>query len=266
MQIERRHGTTNQYAVRTQRINGKATKRYIGKVTDPAIQLFAENERLAAAEKLAYREECSREQENDRAAREILEWLCQWSSHWKVLRQLHEREMHSKPTAAPTPTTESDNKLPCLQEFNETCRLAEEGDADAQRQLDAWIAATPAILSEATDMIGTARDYLIQIVGSASAENSVLWQKKIDSDTSAILEDAGDDRLSQMYAEVTVLAWLDVMRSSIMPSLAGGDMNRASYWGTAMGRSQKRWSKISKAFRLHVKQSKKSQAEKKSAR
>ena len=79
-------------------------------------------------------------------------------------------------------------------------------------------------------MIAIVREYLIQFVCSASSESSALWQCRINTDVTAILSVAGDDPLSQMYAEVIVLAWLDVMRCSIMPSLPGQDVKRSSHW------------------------------------
>lgn len=253
MEIEKRTGTTNKYVTRTSRRDGRLQKRYIGKATDPVVQLFLESERLAHADELAYREACDREQEIDIAASKSLDWLCQWSSRWKVILLLREREMHSKPTV----TTASGQKPPGLHKFTSTCRLAEKGDDDAQRQVDAWIAETSEILNDATDIMAIARDHLMRFVGSASAEDSLLWQKRIDMDISAILREAGDDPLTRMYAEVVVLAMLDVMRSSLMPYLAGGDMKRSTYWGKAMDHAQRRWTKITKAFQQYLKHLKK---------
>ncbi len=55
MQIENRKGTANNYVVRTRRLNGKQQKRYIGKASDPVVQLFVEDERLAKADELDFR-------------------------------------------------------------------------------------------------------------------------------------------------------------------------------------------------------------------
>ncbi|TWT51391.1 hypothetical protein Pla22_41690 [Rubripirellula amarantea] len=261
MQIEKRNGTANNYVVHSQRISGKLEKRYIGKASDPVVQLYLEDERLAQANERAYHEACAAEKADDIEASKSLEWLCQWSSQWKVLRQIYEQDMHSKQAA---PTTTFRLELPGLHKFKDTCRRAQDGDADAQQLLDAWIAESPELLAEATDMIAVTREYLVGFVSSASSETSMLWQKRIDSDTSAILEDAGDDRLSRMFAEVAVLAWLDVMRCSLMPSLAGDDLKRSSYWGSVLRQSQKRWLKVSTAFQQHVKQSKKSRPRKSS--
>lgn len=262
MKTETRRGTGNKYLARTFRQGGKLHRRYIGKATDPVAQLLFDDEELAKAHEAAYQADCQLEKDNDIAASKTLDSLCQWSSNWKVITQLKEMQMRSKPTEV----TATERVCPGLHAFNETCRRANEGDPDAQRQIDIWIAETPQILSDATDMIETARDYLIQFAGSASAESSAIWETKIDSDVSAILEEAGDDPFSRMCAEVVALAKMDVMRSSMMPYLAGGDMKRSSYWGTAVGRSQKRWIKISKAFRQHQKQSSKLQARTSSTR
>lgn len=258
MQIETRNGTTNTYVIKTFRRDGKLQKRYIGKTSDPAVQLLLEDERLTRAHELAYHEACGIERDRDIATSESLEWLSQWALHWKAIRLLSELQMQSKPVAA----TPSERQLPGVHRFREVCRRAEAGDRDAQRQLDIWIAETPEMLSKVTDMIAITRDYLIQFVGSASAECSMLWQQQIDSKVTELLREAGDDPLSRMYAEVTTLAWLDVMRSSLMPHLAGDDRKRSTYWGSALGRSQRRWAQVSNAFQQHVKHSKKSRSRK----
>ncbi|TWT56527.1 hypothetical protein [Allorhodopirellula solitaria] len=249
MQIENRPGTTNTYVVSTFRRDGKLRKRYIGKASDSVVHLFVEYERLAKANEHAYREACSLEQDNDIAASKSLDWLCRWSAGWKVISKINELEMSSKPTSA----TASERELPGLHRINRICSLAQEGDPDAQRQLDIWIAETPEVLSVATDLMGLTREYLVQFVSSAAPENSMLWQKQIDEKSAQLCADLPDDPLSDMYAELTTLAWLDVMRSSLMPYVAGGDVTRSSYWGSELGRSQRRWTKISTAFQQHRK-------------
>ncbi|TWU51147.1 hypothetical protein [Rubripirellula reticaptiva] len=250
MEIESRRGTLNKYATQTFRLDGKLQKRYIGKASDPVVQLFFESEQLDKAVERADRETRRREKDDDLAAARSLDWLAQWSTNWKVISELRGKNMHKKPT----PSCEAERELPRLHRFKETCRRSEDGDLDAQRQLDIWIAETPEILSRATDTISIVREYLIQFVGRASPECSVLWRKQLDLKTAEIMCDAGDDALSRMYAEVAVLAWFDFMRSSLMPCLAGGDMKRSAYWGSALTLSQKRWLSIEKAFRQHLKQ------------
>lgn len=250
MRIESRPNSTKQYFTRTFRSGGKLHKRYVGKASDPVAQLFFENEQLAKAERAAYRKSCRAEREDELEAVKSLDWLAQWSATWKVLAQLHEKKMHNKPAR----TSETERKLPGLHRFKEVCREAEAGDSEAQRQLDVWIAGTPEILKQATEMIAITREHLMRFVSSASPESSVLWEKQIDAKTVEILAEAGDDPLGRMYAEVTVLAWFDYARSSLMPYLVGGDIKRSGYWGVALRRSEKRWLQVEKAFGQHLKQ------------
>ncbi|MCM2371901.1 hypothetical protein [Aporhodopirellula aestuarii] len=261
MQIEQRKGTAKNYVVLARRLNGKRQKRYIGKASDPVVQLFVEEERLAKANELAHREACCRERDNDIAANISLEWLSEWSTNWKVIRQMGELEMHSQSTAPP----KADKKMPGLHKFKEVCRLAESGDVDARAQLDSWIAAQPEILREATDMIAVSREHLLQFVGSASPENVALWRCRLDADTTEILGSAENDPLSRMYAEVVVIAWMDLMRCWIMPSVTGQDEKRSAYWGSAVERAHGRWTKIYQAWTQHLKHTRKLQSNQSSA-
>ncbi len=256
LQIEMRKGTSNRYIVETLRVDGMLQRRYLGKASDPVAHLLLEYDQLARAQRLADQEQWQADKENQLDIANTLKHLAQWSAQWKVLYRIGFFEMHKKRTNI----NKTERVLPKLHRFNQVCRDAASGDESAQRQLDIWIEQVPQILDDATDLIGLARDQLTRLISDSDEKCRVLWEKQIDEKTCELLGDSRDHPLTRMFAEVTVLAWLDVKRSSIMPYIAGGDMKKSSFWGDALSRSQRQWTTIAKSYEQHLKAMRKSQS------
>lgn len=153
--------------------------------------------------------------------------------------------MHSERLAA----TASKMKRSSLHMLTAIFRRAENHDDNAQHLLDIWNSQTPETHSEVTKMIAIASDHLKFFAGSDPAYDSLAWQKRIDAAIAAILRVGGDDPFTRLYAEIVVLAMLNVIRSSLSRHLAVGDMKLLICYRKAMNYAQRWWTKITKAFR-----------------
>ena len=149
------------------------------------------------------------------------------------------------------------SSFPTMHQFTAACRLADDGDEDANRKLDSWSAAVPGLIHEATDFVAIARRHLIDFLAGESQESIAALQRKMDELSAALQSQADDDPLARLFADAVTVAAIDHMRSLIASLRSIDETATANYWDRASDRTQRRFIRIAKAYEQYLKQASK---------
>lgn len=246
MAVEKRRGTFKQYYTRVWRIGGKLKKSYVGRLSNPIVGVLIRDEKLRKAEEAARVAALIEEVETAKQSESRLIQIARSSDGWKVLLRLSNFQLRS--TAMFPMPKKATTDLPKLQELTRVCRLANDGDQAANSQLNHWINAVPELLDQSINALELARETLLATFANESHETLALLRVKLEREADELVEAAEEDPLLKHYAEAVALAKMDLMRCSLARMRADADLYTMRYWEGALGRSQQRWSKISKAF------------------
>ena len=246
MAVEKRRGTLKHYYTRVLRVGGKLQKRYVGRLSNPIVGVLIREEQLRKAEEAARSAALIAEIETAKKGESQLVQIARSSDGWKVLLRLSNLQLRSTATFPMSKNTTTD--LPKLQELTRVCRLANDGDQAANRQLYQWVNAAPGLIDQSINALALARETLLATFASESAETLALLRVKLEREADELVGTAEGDPLLKHYAEAVALAKMDVMRCSLARMRADSDLYTMRYWEGALERSQKRWERIHKAF------------------
>ena len=133
MAVEKRRGTLKHYYTRVLRVGGKLQKRYVGRLSNPIVGVLIREGQLRQAEETARSAALIAEVETAKKGESQLVQIARSSDGWKVLLRLSNLQLRSTATFPMSKNTTTD--LPKLQELTRVCRLANDGDQTANRQL-----------------------------------------------------------------------------------------------------------------------------------
>ncbi|WP_404308171.1 hypothetical protein [Neorhodopirellula lusitana] len=250
MAVECRKGTSKQYATEVKRIDGKLKKDYIGRLSDPCVDMFVREERLRKATAAARKTEINIEMEEAKQTEALLIQVAKLSSHWKVFYRI--TNLQPVPVKALAMSNTLPPELPKLHRLAEICRLANQANEDAAIKLNRWINDAPDLFARATDVLGLARDAMIQDITGGEAETEALLRAKLERDAAELVDSVQGDPLLRHYAETVVLAKLDVARCELAGLRPNLGIRIMKYWEVALARAQSRFIKLEKAFRMAV--------------
>ncbi|MCR9209718.1 MAG: hypothetical protein NXI28_15910 [bacterium] len=250
MAVEGRQGTSNQYYTKVRRVGGKLEKRYVGRLSNPIVDVSSREARLSKATAVAHRLRVDAEMVNVKRDEHHFIKIAQASSGWKVLVRII--NLRSTPARLLRMSTVPTPDLPKLQEFTRVCRLANQGDEAATTQLREWVSVAPELFAKATNALELARETLLGGLAGEAPETLALLRVRLEQEADELVHATEDEPLIKHFAETVVLAKMDLVRCQLAGLRPNLGIRAMRYWEGAIARSQKRWANVSKAFQQAV--------------
>lgn len=255
MSIEIRQCEAQQYVTRTIREGDKVRKIHLGNLADPSIQYIFRSYRLKKQEKQIAAELVVEAIDRTCEISPLMGLLEASTKHLPTLTRFSNPKtlqgivMPDEPPDIANLRIELE-KLPVPKRVNELCRLADDGDADAQRMINRLFWQVDGLSRSLFNVVTLAKDQIRRDLAGDSYVTQKAIEEQMNETVEVLFENscAKKTPLRRMYCEILAVAWLDALRCTL--SLSRGDANASMQkkLETNADRACRRFSKLSAVF------------------
>lgn len=255
MAVDNRPDRSKSYYARSERVEGKRVKKYVGPCGEPVTDLLFRIDRLAHAEKEAARQADAEAVALDKAT--VAPLADEYHRQAGILTRATlvatgfirrqgrwARSTTGDPVAArlrPTPENPQDP----LENLAMLSKTAERGDRSATQQIKAALAEHPQLYQQTSDLASHLQEHLItRIAGTDQRLEHALRMRC--RELIARTASGVSDEIDRLMGERVMLAWLDLQQADAAANQPRQRHADGDYWEKRLHRAQKRFDEATK--------------------
>src|SRR6056297_325075 len=213
------------YHYRTRRRNGKVVRKYIGRMSQPAVQFLARAQRLTEAERQQAAEKRKHQKlqaQRIAASMKHLTDTCRFWSGLDLCYAISSRRAQQSQTRALAghgrplrPRSELKANMVTQAALKKLLKAAQSGDEVALAELRKVRRNAPQVLACIVDIVQVARAQLLDAMAEDSPANRELVSATVDEKIFNLSEEYGHDPLGKLYVEIAAVAHMDALHGAV---------------------------------------------------